>query len=98
MIRHAALFRLKHAKGSHAEQSFLSALRDLRKIPGVQDFEIAREVSPKNDFDYTISMTFADRHAYHGYNVHPDHVAFVESRWKPEVAAFMEHDTEAMAV
>lgn len=98
MIRHAALFRLKHAKGSHAEQSFLAALDALRKIPGVQNFEIAREVSPKNDFDYTISMTFANGDAYHCYNVHPDHVAFVESRWKPEVTAFMEHDTEVMAV
>jgi heme-degrading monooxygenase HmoA len=98
MIRHAALFRLKHAKGSHEERSFLSALDDLRRIPGVRNFEIAREVSPKNDFDYAVSMTFADHDAYHGYNVHPDHVAFVESRWKPEVAAFMEHDTEVMAV
>ena len=98
MIRHAALFRLKHPKGSHAEQSFLAALYALRKIPGVQNFEIARETSPKNDFDYAVSMSFADQDAYHGYNVHPDHVAFVESRWIPEVVAFMEHDTEVMAV
>jgi quinol monooxygenase YgiN len=92
-IRHAALFRLKHAKGSAEEKSFLAALAALEAIPGVKQFEIAREVSPKNDFDYAVSMTFADQAAYDGYNTHPDHVAFVETRWLPEVAAFMEHDT-----
>ena len=98
MIRHAALFRLKHPKGSAEEKSFLAALAKLRDIPGVGQFEIAREVSPKNDFDYAISMVFADQAAYDGYNTHPDHVAFVQTRWLPEVAAFMEHDTEVMAV
>lgn len=94
MIRHAALFKLKHAKGSAGERSFLSALRALRDIPGVRDFAISRETSPKNPFDYAVSMTFADAASYQGYNVHPDHVAFVETRWVPEVAEFMEHDTE----
>lgn len=98
MIRHAALFRLKHAKGSVEEKSFLAALERLRFIPGVEAFEIAREVSPKNDFDYAISMIFADQQAYDGYNSHPDHVAFVQGRWLPEVAAFMEHDTVALGV
>lgn len=93
MIRHAALFRLKHPKGSAEERSFLAALAKLRDIPGVGQFEISREVSPKNDFDYAISMVFADQVAYDGYNIHPDHVAFVQNRWLPEVAAFMEHDT-----
>lgn len=93
MIRHAALFRLKHPKGSAEEKSFLAALARLRDIPGVGQFEIAREVSPKNDFDYAISMVFADQAAYDGYNTHPDHVAFVQMRWLPEVDAFMEHDT-----
>jgi hypothetical protein len=93
MIRHAAIFRLKHPRGSAEEKSFLAALDALRKIPGVDNFEIAREVSPKNDFDYAVSMTFADQSAYDGYNSHPAHVAFVQGRWIPEVAAFMEHDT-----
>lgn len=98
MIRHAALFRLSHAPGSAAEASFLAALAGLKAIPGVEAFEIAREVSPKNDFAFAVSMTFADRAAYDGYNNHPAHVAFVQGRWIPEVAAFMEHDTVALAV
>lgn len=96
MIRHAALFRLKHPAGSAAEADFLQALAALQSIPGVQAFEIARETSPKNDYAFAVSMHFADRATYQHYNDHPQHVAFVHDRWLPEVAAFMEHDTEAL--
>ena len=37
-------------------------------------------------------MEFADRAAYDGYNDHPDHVRFVESRWLVEVDEFLEID------
>ena len=93
MIRHSAIFRLKHAAGSVEEASFLSALADLENIPGVQDFAIWRETSPKNSFTFAVSMIFADQAAYDAYNTHPLHVAFVEGRWLHEVAEFMEHDS-----
>ena len=93
MIRHAALFKLKHPAGSVEEKSFLAALGGLGSIPGVGDFQIARESSPKNDFAYAVSMVFADEAAYEFYNNHPLHVAFVQGRRIPEVASFMEHDT-----
>ena len=80
------------------EAAFLRDLATLASIPGVEDFEIAREVSPKNEFAYAVSMTFADQAAYDAYNAHPLHVAFVRDRWVPEVAAFMEHDTVALKV
>ena len=98
MVRHAALFRLHHPVGSSEEAAFLRDLAALASIPGVEDFEIAREVSPKNEFAYAVSMTFADQPAYDAYNAHPLHVAFVRDRWVPEVAAFMEHDTVALKV
>ena len=96
MIRHAALFRLTHSEGSTGEADFLRALLALHVIPGVQDFDIAREVSPKNPFDYAVSMRFADQAAYSAYNDHPLHQAFVQGRWLAEVADFMEHDTLAL--
>lgn len=92
MIRHTAVFRLKHAADSAAERDFLAALAKLKAIPGVQKFEILRQVSPKNDFTLGVSMEFADDAAYQGYNNHPAHVAFVRDCWVPEVAAFMEID------
>ena len=98
MIRHAALFRLSHSRGSAAETDFLSALLTLQDIPGVQDFLIEREVSAKNDFDFVVSMRFDSQAEYNTYNDHPRHLTFVQTRWLPEVAAFMENDTVPLHV
>jgi Stress responsive A/B Barrel Domain len=93
MIRHAALFRLRHDASSTEEADFLAAAARLAAIPGVDDFQIARETSPKNPYAFALSMTFVDQIAYDGYNEHPQHLAFVRDRWLPEVAEFMEHDS-----
>lgn len=98
MIRHTVAFRLKHAAGSAEEEKFLADAHDiLAKIPGVENFEQLRQVSPKNDYRFGFSMEFADRMAYSGYNDHPDHVAFVRDRWVPEVEAFLEIDYAPLA-
>jgi len=95
-IRHTVVFRLSHPEGSEDEADFIStAERTLAAIPGVEAFEILREVSPKNSYRFGISMEFADQSAYEGYNEHPDHVSFVDERWVPEVEDFLEIDYEA---
>jgi hypothetical protein len=96
MIRHTVVFRLKHERGSAAEAGFLSAAKVLADIPGVRAFEQLRQVSPKNDYTFGLSMEFADQAAYSVYNDHRVHVAFVRERWIPEVAAFMEIDYVAL--
>jgi len=53
---------------------------------------VLRQVGSKNDFTYGISMEFTDQAGYDGYNEHPSHVRFVEERWLPEVAEFLELD------
>jgi len=94
-IRHTVAFRLRHGAGSAEEASFLAEAASLAAIQGVEAFEILRQVGEKNDFDYGISMEFADRAAYQGYNEHPAHVRFVQERWLPEVADFLEIDYAA---
>jgi quinol monooxygenase YgiN len=96
-IRHTVSFRLKHPEGSDAETQFLKAAEALGSIPGVEAFEVVREVSPKNDFRFGISMEFVDREAYERYNQHPDHVRFVQERWLAEVDDFLEIDYETRA-
>jgi len=92
-VRHTVAFKLRHPEGSDAERQFLEAAdAALREIPGVGSFEILREVSPKNDYRFGISMEFADQAAYESYNEHPDHVRFVSERWVPEVEDFLEID------
>lgn len=92
-IQHTVVFRLSHAPGSAAESDFLDTARaTLSAIPGVTEFVIHRQVSEKSDLVWQFSMVFADQAAYSGYNVHPAHVGFVETRWQAEVEAFAELD------
>ena len=93
-IRHTVVLTPRHAAGSHEEADFLAAAAGLAAIPGVEAFEILRETSPKNGYRFGISMEFADAAAYAAYNEHPDHVRFVQERWIPEVADFLEIDYE----
>lgn len=94
-IKHMVIFDLKHAKGSQEARSFLEDGKSiLSAIPSVQNFQAYDQVSPKNDFTYGFSMIFKDQDGYEAYNQHPDHVAFVENRWKPEVTKFLEIDFE----
>jgi hypothetical protein len=94
-IRHTVVFTPRHAAGSPEEDDFLAAAAGLASIPGVEAFEILRETSPKNAYRFGISMEFAGASAYAAYNDHPDHVRFVQERWLPEVAEFLEIDYEA---
>ena len=95
-IRHSVVFTPTHAVDSAEEASLLAAIGHLTAIPGVESFELMREVSAKNDYRYGLTMEFADASAYRAYNEHPEHVAFVEQRWDEEVAAFLEIDTVAL--
>jgi Stress responsive A/B Barrel Domain len=95
-IRHSVSFALAHSQGSAQEADFLAAAARLAEVvPGVEAFEVLREVSPKNAFVHGLSMEFADRAAYEAYNEHPEHVAFVQERWLTEVTDFLEIDYEA---
>ncbi len=92
-IEHTVTFRLVHADGTPEASAFLDdGRRILSAIPGVQDFGVRRQVSPKSDLTFQFAMTFDDDAAYAAYNDHPDHVAFVAERWAREVAAFQEYD------
>lgn len=92
-IQHTVAFRLLHPAGSAAEEDFLATARSvLSGIPGVRDFTVSRQVSPKSDLAFQFSMWFADEAAHRAYDAHPDHTAFVATRWVPEVAAFQELD------
>ena len=95
-IRHTVVFTPQHAPGSPEEADFLAAGAALAAIPGVESFEVLREVSPKNGYRFGFSMEFADQAAYTGYNDHPFHVAFVRDRWLPEVSDFLEIDYERL--
>lgn len=91
-IVHTVFFKLKHASGSAAEEAFREESMKLATIPGVRDFAWLKETSPKNNFDYGLTMVFEGQKAYDSYNVHPVHVRYVEEVWIPNVTEFLEID------
>lgn len=95
-IRHMVVFTLHAGKDNAQAEAFLrESKEELAVIPGVESFEVFRQVSPKADFDYGFSMVFADEKVYGDYNAHPVHVRYVEERWKKEVSRFQEIDLVA---
>ena len=92
MIVHSVFFRLHHASDSQNESAFFEKAGVLALIPGVENFKVLKEVSPKNPFRFGFSMEFSDQTAYNAYNNHSDHTHFVEETWIKEVAEFQEID------
>jgi hypothetical protein len=93
VIRHTVSFALVHPPESAGEQAFLARAGSvLSAIPGVQDFTISRQVSPKSRHRFQFAMSFADEDAYASYDAHPDHREFVATSWDVEVADFQELD------
>ena len=95
-MEHTVTFRLKHSTGSPAETDFLSALAELAEIPGVKNFRIRRQVSPKNSHTFGLSIHFDSDEDFRAYSNHPLNNAFVQERWITEVEDFQESDFEAM--
>jgi hypothetical protein len=92
-IQHIVIFDLIHEKGKADAEKFLKDGHSiLTRIPGVQNFQVLDQVSLKNDYTYGFSMLFASQSAFEAYTKHPDHIGFVENRWKKEVKRFLEID------
>ena len=96
MIRHTVVFKLKHPAGSQAERDFIDAGRILAAISTVRNFEVLRQTSRKNKYDFGFSMEFCTAQDYQFYNDHPSHIRFVQTRWIPEVSDFLEIDYEPL--
>jgi hypothetical protein len=93
VIQHTVSFALRHPADSPEEQAFLAdAAAALTGISGVENFRISDQVSPQSAHRFQFAMDFADAETYAAYNTHPDHVAFVQTRWVPEVESFQELD------
>ena len=96
MIQHSVIFKLRHPQGSYEETSFLNAAKALVSIPGVQNFQCLRQISPKNKFEYGLSMEFSDQASYDNYSRHEDHEAFIQNFWLKDVEDFLEIDYEQL--
>lgn len=92
-ITHMVIFSLHVGKETPEAEAFLrESAETLKAIPGVKQFEVFRQISVKNEYDYGFSMVFTDQSAYDFYNAHPDHQHYVAERWLKEVSRFQEID------
>ncbi len=92
-ITHSVFFTLHHPENSPQEAAFLEeSFQILSTIPGVEQFEVLKETSPKNPYRFGFTMKFKDQKTYNAYSNHPDHNKYVQERWLKEVENFQEID------
>ncbi|WAC15441.1 Dabb family protein [Dyadobacter pollutisoli] len=72
--------------------------RNLAHIPGVLNFQCLKQTSPKNPFEYGLSMEFEDQGKYDSYSDHVEHQAFIQNFWLNDVGDFLEIDYEVLKV
>jgi hypothetical protein len=92
MIRHSVILKLKENISNESKKAFFDAVDKLKEIPDVETFEVLNQISPKNKFEYGISMEFDTNEKYENYSNHPVHVAFIQNFWIPNVEDFLEID------
>jgi len=96
MIRHSVILTLKSNVSPEVKLQFFAAVDELKQIPGVQKFEVLKQTSSKNPFQYGISMEFENQAAYDLYAGHSLHTAFVEKYWAACVEDFLEIDYQKL--
>ena len=94
MIQHSVIFKFKPSVDSIAAHKFFIAAKKLATIPGVKNFESLRQISKKNNYQFGLSMQFANEELYKQYNNHPTHVQFIQEYWLNNVEDFLEIDYE----
>ncbi|WP_435354862.1 Dabb family protein [Emticicia sp. SJ17W-69] len=92
MIRHSVILKLKSDLGLEEKQAFFDAVDKLAVIPNVQKFEVLKQISTKNKFEYGISMEFDNQEQYDFYSNHAEHQAFIQNFWIKSVEDFLEID------
>ncbi len=96
MIKHSVIYTFKSSVNDKEKQSFFEAASSLSAIPGVKNFEMLKQVSPKNKYEYGIAMVFDNAQTYEDYNTHPAHQEFLEKYWFVYIEEFLEIDYEAL--
>ncbi len=96
MIRHSVILTLYSSLSPSEKMQFFAAVAELKQIPGVQKFEVLKQTSQKNPFQYGISMEFESQEAYELYTNHSLHSAFVDKYWAACVEDFLEIDYQKL--
>jgi Stress responsive A/B Barrel Domain len=99
MFSHVVIFWTKPENPKAADELVAGMNRYLRPIPGVLQFHVGKMVPserPVVDQSYQVALNilFADKATQDAYQVHPQHVEFVEKVFKPNCARVIVYDFE----
>ena len=88
-FRHIGLLTLRPDADPAAAGEILSGLAALRDlVPGVESVQAAQDAGLKDgNADIHFEEAFADEAAWRAYQIHPAHVALVQERIAPAIAA-----------
>lgn len=91
-IFHTVMFKLK-TKDKRKQNVFLKESKSsLSSIPEVVNFQVRKQISKKNPYEFQFYMTFESQKDYDSYNKNPIHLDYVKNRWDIEVDSFQEAD------
>ena len=97
MFSHVVIFWTDPNKPNAAADLIAGAEKYLRPIPGVLQFHIGRMAGshrPVVDQSYQVALNlvFPSKQAQDEYQVHPQHLEFVEKAFKPNCARCVVYD------
>ena len=99
MFSHVVIFWTRPENPNAANELLAGANKYLKPIPGVVAFHIGKMMPshrPVVDQSYqaALNVIFTDKQAQDNYQVHPQHVEFVEKVFKPNCARVVVYDFE----
>ena len=100
MFSHVVIFWTDPAKQNAPDELMAGIHRYLKNIPGVQHFHAGKMASshrPVVDQSYQVALNlvFADKKTQDNYQVHPQHIEFVEKVFKPLCRKVVVYDFES---
>ena len=99
MFSHVVIFWTDPAQPNAADELIAGANQYLKSIPGLVHFHVGRMVGsprPVVDQSYQVALNtvFTSRQAQDDYQVHPQHLEFVEKVFKQVCAKVLIYDFE----
>lgn len=99
MFSHVVIFWTKPEVANSTDALLAGAEKYLRPIPGVVSFHVGRMVKSHRDvvdqsYQVALNLQFESKQAQDDYQVHPQHLEFVEHAFKPNCARALIYDFE----
>jgi hypothetical protein len=99
MFSHVVIFWTDPAQSSAADELIAGANKYLKTIPGLTHFHIGKMIgSPRavvdQSYQVALNTTFTSKQAQDDYQVHPQHIEFVEKVFKRVCKKVVVYDFE----